>query len=465
MNCKFCNAELEEGVTLCPECGKDNAASEEKSAPVEKKEPTVITMTKSQLWQLIVGITAAVALLAARAVVLIGGINFDWAKQGKKETQDTTVSDSGNKKEDEEAFVPFDNGVSYTVSDEDALKAASDVVATMGGKTLTNGALRLYYYMQVNNFLNDNYNYLSSMGLDYTKPLDQQKCYYDETLTWQQYFVNLAIETWKNYQSIGLLAEASGYKPDAELQKQLDSLKENIEAEIKLEGFESGEEWIQELVGTGCTFADFLEYSKLYYIGADYTNIKPTAAQVEAYFAEHEKEFAENNITKESGPMVDVRHILVCPKGGTTDANNVTTYSEEEWAACLKEAENVLAQWKAGKATEETFAQLANELSEDGGSNTSGGLYTGITAETNFVKPFLDWSMDKGRKVGDTGIVKTDYGYHIMYFSKTQQLWAYYAEVSFISENTTATVEKAKKEYPTEITLDNVKLAALTLGS
>ena len=25
MNCKFCNAELEEGITLCPACGQENA--------------------------------------------------------------------------------------------------------------------------------------------------------------------------------------------------------------------------------------------------------------------------------------------------------------------------------------------------------------------------------------------------------------------------------------------------------
>ena len=25
MNCKFCDAQLEEGVTLCPACGKENA--------------------------------------------------------------------------------------------------------------------------------------------------------------------------------------------------------------------------------------------------------------------------------------------------------------------------------------------------------------------------------------------------------------------------------------------------------
>ena len=29
MNCKFCNAELEEGISLCPACGQENAAEPE----------------------------------------------------------------------------------------------------------------------------------------------------------------------------------------------------------------------------------------------------------------------------------------------------------------------------------------------------------------------------------------------------------------------------------------------------
>ena len=32
------------------------------------------------------------------------------------------------------------------------------------------------------------------------------------------------------------------------------------------------------------------------------------------------------------------------------------------------------------------------------------------------VPTFNDWVFDESRKPGDTGIVKTDYGYHIMYF-------------------------------------------------
>ena len=34
--CKFCQAELEEDVTVCPSCGKDNAKVEETVAPETK---------------------------------------------------------------------------------------------------------------------------------------------------------------------------------------------------------------------------------------------------------------------------------------------------------------------------------------------------------------------------------------------------------------------------------------------
>ena len=32
--CKFCNAELPEGVTVCPACGKDNAQKQTLSAEI-----------------------------------------------------------------------------------------------------------------------------------------------------------------------------------------------------------------------------------------------------------------------------------------------------------------------------------------------------------------------------------------------------------------------------------------------
>ena len=105
---------------------------------------------------------------------------------------------------------------------------------------------------------------------------------------------------------------------------------------------------------------------------------------------------------------------------------------------------------------------MATTYSEDGGSKNAGGLYSNVTSQTNFVEPFLTWCMDASRKVGDTGIVKTDYGYHIMYLSATQPVWQYYAEVAFLSEYTTSTMKQGNEKYPIETTLENAKLAEMS---
>ena len=37
------------------------------------------------------------------------------------------------------------------------------------------------------------------------------------------------------------------------------------------------------------------------------------------------------------------------------------------------------------------------------------------------VTAFNDWCFDEARQPGDTGIVETNYGYHVMYFVSTSQ--------------------------------------------
>ena len=88
---------------------------------------------------------------------------------------------------------------------------------------------------------------------------------------------------------------------------------------------------------------------------------------------------------------------------------------------CEQAAEDALQKWKDGAATEESFAELANELSDDGGSNTAGGLYTEVY-KGMMVTEFNDWCFDASRQPGDTGIVANDgsyIGYHVMYFVGT----------------------------------------------
>ncbi|MDE5792432.1 MAG: peptidyl-prolyl cis-trans isomerase, partial [Oscillospiraceae bacterium] len=54
--------------------------------------------------------------------------------------------------------------------------------------------------------------------------------------------------------------------------------------------------------------------------------------------------------------------------------------------------------------------------SEDPGSNTNGGLYENVYVG-QMVTAFNDWCFDSSRQVGDTGLVETNYGVHVMYYS------------------------------------------------
>ena len=108
---------------------------------------------------------------------------------------------------------------------------------------------------------------------------------------------------------------------------------------------------------------------------------------------------------------VTARHILFL----TTDQSTGSDLSEEEIAKKKTEAEDVLKKFNEGDKSEDSFAALANEYNEDTGSTSNGGLYEHIYPG-QMVTEFNDWVFDANRKAGDVEMVKTQYGYHIIYF-------------------------------------------------
>lgn len=121
-------------------------------------------------------------------------------------------------------------------------------------------------------------------------------------------------------------------------------------------------------------------------------------------------------------PLANVRHLLVKFQNGKTDSvTGVTTYADEDIAAAKEEAEKLLAQWKAGEATQDSFIELVKEHSDDTSAET-GGLFEDITPASNYVEEFLNWSIDPDREAGDVDIIKTQYGYHIMFYVGDDEL-------------------------------------------
>ena len=169
MNCKFCNEELPENVTLCPACGGENLEEEtetvveemtaepseevtgEASEEVIEEQmeetdlPAPAPKQKPKVWMVILAVVGAIALIG----VLIGALLYGVKATGKK-------------------------AQSYTASGEAAVKARDVVVATVGDVELTNSELQIYFWQSVDEFYNYYGYYMDAETLDMEKPLDQQ---------------------------------------------------------------------------------------------------------------------------------------------------------------------------------------------------------------------------------------------------------------------------------------------------
>ena len=510
--CKFCEAELEEGVTLCPSCGKDNAepvaeetaeaaempaqetaaateetteetaqeaAEEAAQVPAEEKteEKTEIKegikATPAKMALAIVGIIAMTALIV---VLLMGGLG---GKNGETAAA-PAVTEAVETVPATEATVPAGTGAddvtnkgTYTVSDEEAVAGASTVVATMGDVELTNARLQSYYWSYINSYLSSETGYQLMMYglLNLAQPLDTQMCLVAENLTWQQYFLDCAINTWRSHQAMALEAQAQGYEITEEIQAQLEALPQDLEASCEMYGVENVEQLLAKSMGAGVTMEDFVEYQRLYYTGAVYYSDVTSAysfteEDIEKFFNEHEAEYEQNGVTRED-KAVDVRHVLIMPEGATNETIRTETFSEEAWAASEKRAQELLDSWLAGDKTEDSFAVLANENTEDGNDSNmdgtpDGGLYTGVT-KGQMVEEFEAWCFDEARQTGDTGIVKTMFGYHIMYYVDGQLIWPMYAEEDLKAMTENEFLMGIIEKHPVEVDYAAIQLATVVL--
>ena len=113
--------------------------------------------------------------------------------------------------------------------------------------------------------------------------------------------------------------------------------------------------------------------------------------------------------------LSNVHHLLVAfGKTGEDDNGNAATSADDKAAAKAKATE-LYDQWQKDGGSEEKLIELTDKCLEDN-TAADGGLLENITPDTNYVENFLKWSTDPERQKGDSEVIETEYGYHIMYF-------------------------------------------------
>ena len=430
-------------------------------------------------------------------------------------------------------------GVTRSISNS-GVRERNTVALTVGDHEISNAELSYFYMSAINNF-NSNYgNYAAMMGLDTSKPLDEQVINNDTGLTWADDFLNTAKDNARSVYAMADAAEAAGFTLSEDELAEIDTSISNMKMYATLYGYSSTKDFLKAQYGSGATEESYKQYvtvntlANAYYnsysssltytdadlraaesenydkyssftyntyylaaskfqaededdsdkavkaaeeaanslIGEDVATVadfdaaiaaldinKDTEASSTAYTdqqyasvsttvrdwitdsarKEGDKTVIANTTTSTDDdgnetkttlgyyavfftgsndntfPLVNVRHILVKFEGGTTDsATGTTTYSDEEKNAAKEKAEEILDEWMSGDATEDSFAALANEKSDDG-DGTTGGLYENVYPG-QMVSSFNDWCFDASRQSGNTGIIESEYGYHVMYF-------------------------------------------------
>lgn len=427
------------------------------------------------------------ALLLAVLLLLCGCGAKGAAEEGQELTETTAATE-----ETVPATIPPDGNPddvtckgSYTgAGNANAVVAMSDV------KELTNGELQVWYWAEVAQYRQENH----ENAPDFDRPLEEQVCEIDESVnSWQQYFLKKALSSWHSAQALVMHGEEvplpteeayqpntkntekymtgmpasevlygyyDYYRPNSMHQEYLDTLPETLEDVATQKGYAGLSAMAREAFGAA--EADVLSFAESYNRGYMYFThrshyIEPTQEELDDFYEAHASEYA----SKET--CVDFRQILLIPDASeeekvTVAKDGTVTCPEEAWQKCEEEAQSLLTYWeKKNRGTEATFGETAHNQSEDTGSAENGGLYYGIR-KGQLLKLLDDWCFDPARQPGDTTIVRSPYGVHILYFSARRETARAEAEADYYRQQQEAVAAEARDMFPVEITYSNILL-------
>ncbi len=428
MYCKFCGAELEENSTVCAKCGRDTG-----DKPKKKMSKTL---------KIVIAAIAGVVLVAA----LIAMVYYGLYGTLKPRANDAFYKDN------------------YTVSDQKIASKLDKVVATIGDSKLTNRQLQVYYWMHI-------YNYGSYYDVDLSEDLNKQVMDEDTGMTWQQYFLECAMISWHQYQTLANMAEKNGYTLPAEYQEILDGIEAEAKQNAEDAGFATVDEMMAADFGAGVTLKEYAEHFRQYYMGSAYFSHlvekeEVTEKEMDDYYAKNGANMKTNwgvAVTKDMGKLTDVRHILIEVKGTGKDSEGKTVVTDADWETCRADAQKIYDAWLKGSKDESSFGECAYENSADG-NYTDGGLYMDISKGI-MVKEFEDWCFDETRQHGDHGMVKTQYGYHIMFYVGDEDGYARYCRQGVLRERADKMLDEILEENKVDINYKAVVLTDIDLAS
>lgn len=412
-------------------------------------------------------------LLACLLISLLCGCSTDAAQLPEEAVEETVA-----------ATVPPDGDpADVTCKGSYTGEGNADVVVAQTEDTaLTNGALQVWYWAEVAQYRQSQ----PEITPDFDLPLDVQPCEIDDSVaSWQQYFLKQALNAWHSSQALLRQAEQEGvpteeaykpdrskyetymdgmpaskvlygysesYQPNSMHQAYLDGIPDMLEEMAKDRGLADTAALADIAFGAQesdlLAFAEDHNRSYMYFTTLSY-DLEPTGEEISQYRSSH---------SGDEGRYVDIRHILLVPEGASVAADGTVTCDDDSWTECEAQAAELLEGWLDGDATEAAFGALANEYSQDPGSAPSGGSYSQLR-EGQLTQVLDRWCFDALRQEGDTAILRSDYGCHIVYFSGSTEIAEIQARDALLAQQQADIITQTRNTYPMEVDYSAITLA------
>ena len=138
---------------------------------------------------------------------------------------------------------------------------------------------------------------------------------------------------------------------------------------------------------------------------------------------------------------VTLRHILI-------SHNAIIKPTDRDYTIAFNKASEIYEEYLNSDKREEDFSRLATLYSEDIGSNTNGGLLENISIN-KFGSNIKNWIDLNTRKYGDCEILKSELGYHIIFFiKKYEDQWMEQIKNQIVSDKLDDNISEIMSQYP-----------------
>ena len=313
---------------------------------------------------------------------------------------------------------------------------------TVGDHEIQKAEFDYYYYSSLNSFASTYGSYLSYFGLDTSKPLDQQQ--YSDTMTWDDYFQQQAVNQLKNVYALTDEANEKGFEYDAT--SDYDDMVSSIQSYAEQQGV-SEDEYCKSVFGSDATLEGIKPYVEMSGLASAYyndvqDNIEVTDDEINTYYDENKdnydsvdyrvckieadmpEEETEAETEAQTETVAESSSETAVTESQTETESETMSAEESEAAAKAEEEAKAAAMAEAKAKADDMLSKITDEASFE---KVYGDYATDASTDSlntdkkkSSISPtdVANWLFDADRQAGDTTVIEdtANNAYYVVYF-------------------------------------------------